>query len=356
MKTSKRKIRIVTGVCLLGLMLSAMAGCNGEKNRKTAEGAKTKPADSVAVKVIAADVKSRYFEDWGSYSADLRGIEDANLVAPSQGGRVNSVKAVGTHITTGEALCDIDSARYGATLEAAKAQVEVTKGDLDRATVNVEKGSLGRSALDGANLAYQNARINLANAQRAYEDCHCEAPFDGIIVSRNIERYQAVIPGATTLRISRLDHLEAIIAIPENEAFVYKEGMKTEFHLLQHPEKIYEGKLSSIDRAVDSRSRTVMARIIVTNREGALKPGMVGRVSILRAKYSNAVVIPATAILRLQNGISVMIVENNIARQRMVQLGASSVDSIMITEGLNSGDKLIITGGFQVSDGTRVSF
>jgi|WetSurMetagenome_2_1015567.scaffolds.fasta_scaffold00008_105 membrane fusion protein, multidrug efflux system len=350
---AKNRLR-VTAACLIGLAV-ALVGCN-EKNMKKNDVSGRTHADSAVVKVVVADIKEAPFEDWGGYSADLRGIDDANLTAPAQGGRVNSIKQVGTRFKAGDALCDIDGDRYGAAYEAAKAQVAVTKGDLDRATANVENGSLGRSAVDAANLAYQNAKVMLATAQRAWEDCRCQAPFDGILVSRSIDKFQTVAPGMPTVRVSRIDKLEAVIAIPEAEAFAYEEGMKTEFRLLQYPEKAYDGVLKSLDRAVDSKSRTVMARLIVTNRDGVLKPGMVGRANILRKKYDKAIVIPSTALVRLQNGITVMVVENGIARQRIVNVGAMNTDTSLITSGLIAGEKLIVTGAFQVSDGTKVSF
>jgi membrane fusion protein (multidrug efflux system) len=350
-RTTGKKTLVVFAVCLA----IAVAGC-GAKGKSGHGAAAKRAADSSFVKVVVADVIERPFEDWGSYSADLRGIEDATLIAPNQGGRVNTIREVGMWFKSGESLCDIDGDKYGAALEAAKAQVEVTRGDLERAKLNVEKGSLGRSALDGANLAYQNARMLLATAQRAYEDCQCQAPFDGVLVSRNIERYQTVAPGAPTVRVSRIDRLQAVIAIPETEAFGYEEGMKTEFRLLQHPDRVYEGRLSSRDQAVDSKSRTVTARITVNNKDGSLRPGMVGRASILRHSYTKAIVVPSTAIVRLQNGISVMVVENGIARQHMVEIGATAGDSTLIIEGLHEGDKLIVIGAFQVSDGTRVQY
>jgi membrane fusion protein (multidrug efflux system) len=358
MKSNRKKTRIAcialmtAAVCLAAAFIG---GCGAEGKKKPVENAK-QTADSTVVKVVVADVKEGPFEDWGSFSADLRGIEDAMLIAPNQGGRVNSIKPVGTRFKAGDALCGIDSEKYEAALEAAKAQVEVTKGDLERARVNVEKGSLGRSALDGANLAYQNSRMGLATAQRAFEDCGCQAPFDGILVSRGIEKYQSVAPGAPTVRVSRVDQLEAIVAIPETEAFSYEEGMKTEFRLLQHAERVFTGRLKSLDRAVDSKSRTVTARIVVNNSDGSLKPGMVGRASILRKSYTKAIVVPSTALLRLQNGISAMVVENGIARQRPVRVGATNIDSSLITDGLRDGDRLVVTGAFQVSDGTKVSF
>ena len=89
------------------------------------------------------------------------------------------LKDIGSFVKAGESLCNIDSAKYDAALQAANAQVEVAKGDLERAKANVENGSLGHSVIDATNLAYQNARMMQATAKRAYEDCHCQAPFTG---------------------------------------------------------------------------------------------------------------------------------------------------------------------------------
>jgi membrane fusion protein (multidrug efflux system) len=353
--TGKRVVMRCGALGAAALVVAAFyAGCGklAAEQGQTAE----KKADSTMVKVVVAEIRERPFEDWGSYSADLRGVEDAVLTAPNQGGRVTAIKPVGTRFEAGDALCDIDGDKYEAAIEAAKAQVDMTRGDLERAKANVENGSLGRSAIDGANLAYQNARMMLATAKRAYEDCRCQAPFAGVLVSRTVEKFQTVAPGTPTMRLSRIDQLEAVIALPESEAFSYRIGMKTEFRLLQKPDQAFDGKVSSIDQAVDTKSRTVSARIVVTNRNGLLKPGMVGRANILRQKYDKAVVIPSTALLHLENGLSVMIAEEGIARQHMIKAGATAGDSTFVTEGLSAGDKLIVTGAFQVSDGTKVSF
>lgn len=341
-------------VCSI-LLIAALNGCQKGKEETGHKSSSSKDTASV-IKVVVSDVKESAFEDWGSYSADLRGLEDADLTAPAQGGRVNSIKPVGTFVKEGQALCDIESEKYEAALQAAQAQVEVAKGDLERAKINVEKGSLGRSVLDGANLAYQNARMAKATAQRAYEDCRCQAPFDGVLVSRSIDRFQTVAPGAPTVRLSKLDHLEAVIAIPESEAFSFSEGMKSEFRLLQNQDKVFHGKITSIDRAVDSRSRTVTARITLANNNNTLKPGMVGRAKILRKNYQKTIVIPSTALLHLQNGIVVMVVENGVAKQRPVSVAVSTGDSVMVKSGLSAGDHLITSGAFQVSDGTRVVY
>ncbi len=87
-----------------------------------------------------------------------------------------------------------------------------------------------------------------------------------------------------------------------------------------------------------------------------LKPGMVGRARILRKNYKKSIIIPATALLHLQNSTAVMVVENGIAKQRVVEVSASNGDSVMVGKGLSAGDHLITTGAFQVSDGTKVIY
>jgi len=337
-------------------MAAVLCGCKEPKKNSGDTPEKATVADTAKIKVVVATVKEGQYEDWGLYSADLRGLEDANLMAPSQGGRVSLIKPIGTFVKAGDALCDIESEKYEASLQAAQAQVDVAKGDLERAKVNVEKGSLGRSVLDAANLAYQNARMVRATAQRAYEDCRCQAPFDGVLVSRSIERFQTVSLGTPTVRLSKLDQLEAQIAIPESEAVIFTEGMKAEFRQLQNQERVYEGKITSIDRVVDSKTRTITARIVINNKDKKLKPGMVGRARILKKNYQNSVIIPATALMRLQNGTAVMVVEYGIAKQRVVEVEVSNSDSVLIKKGLAAGDKLITVGSFQVSDGTRVIY
>jgi membrane fusion protein (multidrug efflux system) len=355
---SVQKKKLVITVVVLGIAVltgaAALIGCGN--SAEAAEESKKAKTDSAAVKVVVSAVAQRPFEAWGSFSADLRGVEDAVLTAPYQGGRIDQIKPVGTRFAAGDALCGIDTGKYEAALEAAKAQVEVTKGDLERAKINVEKGSLGKSAVDGANLAYQNARMVMATAKRAYEDCRCQAPFDGVLVSSMVDKYQTVTPGMPTIRLSRLESLEAIIALPEAEAFGYSKGMKATFALLQHPGREFDGEVTTIDQAVDSRSRTVSARITVRNRDGLLKPGMVGRARILRKRYEKAIVIPSTALLHLENGLAVMVAQGGTARQHAIQTGATAGDSTLVTSGLAAGDTLIVTGAFQVSEGTKIQY
>lgn len=337
------------------VLAGALSGCNKKEGEAAAGGEKQPAKGGPAIRVVVSPVQARAFEDWGTYSADLRGVRDAVLTAGA-GGRVEKVEEVGRIVRKGQALCDIESARQGAMLQQARSALELAKGEMERNKVNVEKGFVGKAVLDKSEFDFQQARVGVLQAQRAYEDSRCQAPFDGILASRMVEQFQTVPPGAPTVRVASIDRLEAVVSIPESEARDFREGQTAEFSLPQGEDKPSVGKLKSIDRAVEARNRTVTARIEIPNAGNVLRPGMVGRARILRRKYAEAVVVPSQAVLRLQDGTKVMLARGGRAVEAAVKLGPSAGDEVVVESGLASGDTLITTGAFQVSNGTPIQY
>jgi membrane fusion protein (multidrug efflux system) len=343
------------GIVVASILIAA---CGGKKEKESVEDAKKVSADTTAaISVVTTVVTTGAFEDWGTYSADLRGTDDAVLAAPAPGGgRVNKISAVGTTVAKGQALCDIETELYQAQLKQAQAAFDLAQGEIERAKNNVAQGFVGKAVQDKAELDFQGARVALFQAKRAYEGSRCEAPFAGVLVSRSVEQFQSVGPGAPTVRVAGLSRLEALVSIPESEADGYREGQRAEFTLLQSGSKPILGTISSLDRAVQSNNRIVSARVQLGNPGGTLRPGMIGKVRVLRRKYDKALVVASQAVLRLQDGTAVMRVENGRAHQVPVVLGPSLGDSVVILSGISAGDRIITVGSFQVSEGTRVKF
>jgi membrane fusion protein (multidrug efflux system) len=359
--------KILTAAATAALVL---AGCNKPeegKKEKSEDRTMVTSIDTAVVPVVAKTLQGIPWSDWASYSADLRGSEDAVLVT-SAAGVVGSVQEVGHGVRSGQALCDIESDRYRVQYEAAKAAVDAnhasqvsTKGDLDRTKANVDAGSLGKAALDGVTAQYAGlvaqgkaAEAQALAAKKQYEDSRCQAPFDGIVATRLVNRWQSVQPGTQTLRLVRNDRLEADFTVPEAESHELRVGAPVEFFLLEEPEKVYKGNVSSVDLAADARNRTIGAKVVVPNIGGRLRPGMVGRAKILRKRYEKAVVVPSTALLRQDKGVKAVVVKDGQAHLVEVELGSASGDSVLVTSGLKVGDRLVVEGAFRVSEGTRV--
>jgi len=344
-------------------VLALLAGCEKKEAEKTV----VTSLDSSAVPVVVAKVAGIEWSDWAAYSADLRGIEDGQLVT-SAAGTVSSVVEVGKSVKAGEALCDIESDRYRAQYEAAKAAIDANKasqsamqGELVRTKANVDAGSLGKAALENLQAQFaglvaqgKGAESQALAAKKQYDDSRCLAPFAGVVASRSINRWQAVGQGSPTYRLVRAERLEASFSIPEAESHDFRNGVAAEFVLLDRPSDIYRGTVSSVDLAADSKNRVMNAKVVVPNTGNQLRPGMVGRVRVLRQKLSNAIVVPSAALLRKDKGVSAMVVEGGKAREVAVILGSSQGDSVLVKSGLKSGDRLVVQGAFRVSEGSRV--
>ncbi len=354
MNLHQRRWRMLAILSLMTIGFQ-ITGCSKKKKEESVTRLSADTTSSI--RVVTMTMLPRIFEDWGTYSSDLRGADDVVLTAPiAGGGRVDQIAEVGKMVSKGQGLCKIESDKYQAMLMQAQSALDLAKGELDRVKVNVEKGYVGKAMVDKVNFDYQSARVASLQAHRAYEDSRCQAPFSGIMVSRFVERFQGVAPGAPTVRIAGLSRLEAVISIPEAEAFEYKEGQKAEFLVLQGEANPITGRIRGLDRAVETHSRTVTARIELPNPGTKLRPGMVGKVRILRRHYEQALVVPSQAVLRLQEGTVVMRINGNQAQKVSVTLGASQKDSVLVLTGLSAGDRIITVGAFQVTEGTKVEF
>lgn len=344
---------LIPAVALAAPLL--LAACGGKHDE--ASGTRLEADSTAVIRVVTAVVQPRAFEDWGEYPAELRGADDAVLTAPAPaGGRVVKVARVGEKVTKGQALCDIDSDLYEAQLKQAQAALDLAKGERDRARANVRDGLVGKAVLDKTELDYQGARVAHLQAKRAHEDSRCQAPFAGILASRSIEPYQSVAPGTPTVRVTGLKNLEALVSIPESDSRSYRESQKAAFRLLEDGAKPVRGTVTSLDHAVQSAGRVVTARVTLANPGDALRPGMIGRVSILREKYDRAILVASQSVLRLQEGTVVMRVNDGRAEKVAVRLGPSRGDSVVVLSGLSAGDRIITVGAFQVSEGTKVEF
>ncbi len=340
-----------------------LAACKGKVEEKTM----VTSIDTAKVAVVATTLKGIPWTDIATYSADLRGSEDAVLVTTAAG-VVNSVSEVGRGVQAGQQLCDIEADRYKVQYEAAKSAVDANKaaqvsakGELDRTKANVEAGSLGKAALDGVAAQYaglvaqgKGAESQMLAAKKQWDDSRCLAPFTGIVATRLINRWQSVAPGTPTLRLVRNDRLEASFTVPESEARELKAGMPVEFFQLDEPEKLYKGNVSSVDLAADARNRTIGAKLVIANPGGVLRPGVVGRARLLRKKYDAAVVVSSSALLRQESGVKAAVVKDGAAHLVEVELGSSQGDSVLVRSGLKIGDRLIVQGAFRVSEGTQV--
>jgi membrane fusion protein (multidrug efflux system) len=120
-----------------------------------------------------------------------------------------------------------------------------------------------------------------------------------------------------------------------------------------HP---YQGQFKVLDRVVDPTTGTMKVEATFPNPGSYLKPGQFARVRVAVAERENAILIPQRAVQELQGAKTVMVVDaQNKVSVRTIKVGDKADKDIVVLEGLNAGERVIVEGMQKVRPGGQVN-
>lgn len=171
---------------------------------------------------------------------------------------------------------DIETAR--ARLKEAQAAVKLARSNLKKIDVTEREVDAARAAVEAA-----QAALDLAKIQLGYTELR--APFDGVIISRNIEPGEVVTPGQEVISISDLSEVDLKVFVPETEIGKVKPGQSATVKVDTFPNKTYQGWVSFISpegeftpKIIQTHKERVklvfLVKITIPNPKLELKTGM----------------------------------------------------------------------------------
>ncbi len=222
-------------------------------------------------------------------------------------------------------------------LEAARAQLAQAQASLAR----LQPDAL---AIERARLQLEQARLQLEQARRRLEQATLVAPFDGTVVALNIEVGQVVgagVPGGAII-LADLSDLYLDLTVDEVDVVRLKEKMPVEITLDALPGRTFRGHIESIAPvAVEAGgAATYRVRVVLDERDPALRSGMSATVEIEVDRRENVLVVPNAAVRR--DRITGRAFVNRVVGDRVeeveIRLGAQGETESEVLEGLREGD------------------
>lgn len=354
----------------LALLLTLSACSNPEAQEAAPEAAQ---ASTRSVPVEIQVLAPGDFDDVLDVTGAAEAFEDALLSAQSSG-TVLSLLPLGATVSAGQVVAQLDDALPQAAIQQAEALVAQARAQADLAedTFRRQQGLFRDSIISAlefentrtqrlaAEAAVRQAEAGLAQARAQARYSRITAPFAGRVEAHSVQRGEQVNPGMPVVRLVSANRLKVVVGIPERFAGDIRVGdqVQVAFTVLQEPTP-RTARVIFVGNAVDPQSRTFPVELELANPDGRIKPAMVASVLLTRARLTNVLVAPREAILRDERGESVFVVAQtemgDVAQRRRIRTGPSFGGRVVVEEGLSAGDRLVVLGQTNVSDGDLVN-
>ncbi|NEO32261.1 MAG: efflux RND transporter periplasmic adaptor subunit [Symploca sp. SIO3C6] len=279
---------------------------------------------------------------------------------------------------------------------SAQAEVELQNEDFERISMLVSQGALpeqrldqvrrdrnravaeleasqerieaDRASLDEANATLVQAQANVEVATEDLQDNKIVAPIAGIVGDIELKVGDYVDIGDTITTITQNQSLDLRLSIPLEKAEQLRVGLPVELVSYQKDEVIVTGGISFISPQVDQQVQGILIKASFPNPGGKLRDEQLVRARVIWEERPG-VLIPTAAISRLggQNFVYVAATPEaseqeqsqageaqQIAQQKPVKLGAIQGNKYQVLEGVEPGEKIVVSGILNLSDGTPI--
>lgn len=270
------------------------------------------------------------------------------------------------------ALAEANARRFASLVETG----DVSKLTYDQARTRAETARAQANAANqqyelALNLARQNNQA-IASAQAQVESAHAQvglarkvlsdtvirAPFSGFISERGVAVGEYVTPSSKIATLLRTNPIKLALELPEGEAGRLKLGMTVMARVAAYNDTEFEGRITAINPAINTTSRSITVEVTIDNKANLLRSGMFATARIMQRDEAEGVFIPQSAILSepTSNSSFVYVVENKIARFRVIRLGPPEPDGGLVRAagGLSPGEVVATSNLNQLYDGATV--
>jgi membrane fusion protein, multidrug efflux system len=354
---------------LLSVTAIFLGGC-GQQSTTTQGPPATK--NVLVTKVRAADVPVQIHEFGRVVSPESINIQ------PQVSGRITEVHFVeGQEVKKGDLLFVIDPRPFQAQLEQSQAQLVSDSAQLALNQRNLERNmkigpqhfvSEQQIDTDKANVdnfkgavARDQASIDLAKLNLEY--CYVRSPGNGRTGRRLVDSGNYVATGGSTLvNIQLQDPVYVDFNISENDLAHLRENMnqrnalKVEVIAPSQPDIAKSGKLSFFDNSVSTQAGTVLLRATIPNEDRYLWPGQYVNVTLTLQILKDALVVPSQTVQLGGKGTYLFVVKSdNTVEQRLVPPGIRYQDLVVVPQGVQAGETVVVEGQIALANGTKVN-
>lgn len=353
-------------------LLFILSSC-GNKQQQASQA--PPPAVPVTLTEVSA-AKTSYYDE---YPGMLVPLNQTEIRAQVTGYVTGIYFKDGDKVKKGQRLYSIDAQSYDANYQNAIANMQVQETNLLKAQKDADRyneldkqDAIAKQQVDYANAALEAAKKQVDAAKATVRAVQANvrfatitAPFSGTIGISQVRQGTSVVAGSTVLNTISTDEPMAVdFSVDQKDLYRFttlqqqKRNPKDSLFTLAFGNTVYPytGSIAFIDRAVDAQTGTIKTRLNFPNPKGALKAGMNAMVRVHTDAGNTAISIPYKSVVEQLGEFYVYVaIDSNKVSQRKIKLGKQIDSTVIVREGLNAGEKIVVQGVQNLREGSVIN-
>lgn len=336
----KKIVWIIAGIGLIALVAIRLMSNKNTTEKRVYQYDKEK-AITVAVDTLLLQNTNTSRHYTGTFEPN----KETRLSAETQG-KINVILVdVGSYVTKGQTLIQLDNALLKLQLETIDVQISGLEADVKRFTVLAQADAIQGVQLEKATLGLKSAQIQRATLAEQIHKTTIKAPFDGIVTAKLTEVGGFAAPGVPLLQITDIHLLKFTVQVPERELHQFKTGSNYAISADAYPDIMLSGKVILVGSKSNMGNSYPIQFLVENTKDVAIKSGMFGTVKVEETEVSQGIVINASAIVGTTEQPQVYVVIDNKAVLQNISISNKFQNKALISAGLNVGD-ILVTQGF----------
>jgi RND family efflux transporter MFP subunit len=270
----------------------------------------------------------------------------------------------GTAVEKDTVLAQLDTANFVNAVAAARARAEYARASFARSAELFVAANLSKNEFEASRAQKDTAEADLAQAEQNLRDTTLRAPYSGTILARLARNDEYAAAGRPVLRLGGLRQMKLEIGVPDTLLSRLAIGQDYPVKVSAFEGGEFTGRVSEIGTAATEGSRLFHVVLEIPNADSRLKSGMTATVRLghYGAPPAAGVLVPLSALVSPGRAgaapgvVAVFVVgDDHVVRQQLVRTGDLVESSIIVTDGLKAGERVISVGAGQLFDGALVN-
>lgn len=306
------------------------------------------------VSVKSDTLKMGYPDKTVTYTGTFEPNKESRISSETQG-KINAFMVdVGSVVSRGQVLVQLDNSLLKLQLQAVEVQIEGLQNDVNRYSVLASADAIQGVQLEKAEIGLKSAQVQKATLLEQINKTTVKSPFNGVVTAKLSEEGAFAAPGMPLIQITDISQLRFTVNVPESDLTKFTNNVPRNISADVFPDIELLGEPVMIgSKANMGNSFPVQFRVRNT-KQSDIKAGMFGKVYITDTGQNEGVLVHSSAIIEDEENIQVYLIKNGKAVLQEITVSGYTDNMTVVSGGLQAGDVIVTSGQINLFNGANV--